>query len=286
MSRLHQLHYLKCDFCSTPFKDTSTLNRHIRTNKKCLSNRPKMKISCVWCNEEFISKIYLEKHNCPSDKESMYLSVLEKCNTLENQIENIVEDKDRQIKDLQEKLFLIAKDSKKTTNVQNNTYNVTLQCGKPMTFSVNKMLKLLKRTCNINYMLEGEAGLGKWFIDHGCRNDKGEICLQSTDKNRGIFKYIDENDDIQRVEKDEFLSFFQKTLNKYTKTKECKEINDEVSNRWQKYHGEQLTMYLAFIRPKNKFFRYVLKETHKGKIEFINNGDDDTEDESSSDDDL
>ena len=42
---------------------------------------------------------------------------------------------------------------------------------------------------------------------------------------------------------------------------------------WEKYHGNETAMYIEFISPKNKFFRHVMKESHKGKVEFINNAD-------------
>jgi hypothetical protein len=275
MNKLHQLHRLICDFCGTSFKDTSSLNRHIKTNKKCLSKRPDIKIDCVWCKEGFLSKIYLEKHNCSANKEALYLSLSEKYNELEKQFKTTLEDKDRQIKDLQEKLFLIA-NKPTTTNVNNNsttTYNVTLECGKPMSFSVDKMVNLLQKTCNINYVLEGETGLGKWVIDHGCRNDDGELCIQTTDKNRGVIKYIDEKDKIQRLEKEQFIDFFTKTLTKYNNTTEAGEIKKQILDMWEKYHGNETAMYIEFISPKNKFFRHVMKESHKGKVEFINNAD-------------
>jgi hypothetical protein len=294
MTKLDKNPIFRCDFCMGTFKDISKLNRHIKTNKKCISSRTEIVFSCIWCNEVFMSSLYLEKHKnkCLVNKEVVYKTLLENYNEVENELDDKdkelqdiknklqekdkqLEDKDKQIKDLQEKLFLIA-NKPTTTNVNNNnsttnTYNVTLDCGKPMSFSVDKMVNLLQRTCNINYVLEGETGLGKWVIDHGCRNDEGELCIQITDKNRGIVKYIDENDQIQRLEKEQFIDFFTKTLTKYNTTTEAVEIKKKILDMWEKYHGNQTAMYLQFVSPKNKFFRHIIKETHKGKLEFMNN---------------
>ncbi len=78
MNELYKNVCLSCDFCQAKFKDTSRLNRHIKTNKKCLSSRPKIIFSCVWCNEEFISNIYLEKHSikCKVNKEQKYIDLI------------------------------------------------------------------------------------------------------------------------------------------------------------------------------------------------------------------
>jgi DNA repair exonuclease SbcCD ATPase subunit len=130
MSDLYKNVCLCCDFCQAKFKDTSRLNRHIKTSKKCLSKRTEIKFSCIWCNEEFISNIYLEKHSskCQVNKDTAYLLLLEKCKEKDRQLEEKdrqleekdrqLEEKDKQIEKIEnekDKLYALANTSKTTT---------------------------------------------------------------------------------------------------------------------------------------------------------------------------
>ena len=108
MSDLYKNVCLCCDYCQAKFKDTSRLNRHIKTSKKCLSDRVSKKINCVWCNEEFISNIYLEKHStkCKVNKEQKYIDLITKHNSMLEEKDKMIEEKDKMIKDFWPKNFI------------------------------------------------------------------------------------------------------------------------------------------------------------------------------------
>ncbi len=249
----------RCDFCGNEFSDTSKFNRHIKTSKKCLSSRPNIKISCVWCNKEFISNIYLEKHNCSEDKESIYLTLLDKYNILETQLDIIIEDRDKKIKELYNKMLLIENSksslNKELQSKKEKQYITKLKCGKPMIFSLKNIIKRLIDTLSIDYIMKGEEGLSKWVIDHGCRNEKGELAIQLTDKNRRIVKYIDKNDNIKRLEKDEFILFFENVLKEFNQTKEGQYLTKDLDKNSKEY--------IAFNNPGNKFFKNIVKSTYR-----------------------
>lgn len=281
----------RCDFCQSKFKDTSKLNRHIKTNKKCLSTRRDIKFSCPWCNEEFISNIYLEKHSykCQVNKDTAYLLLLEKCKEKDRQLEDKykhleekdrqleeikrekdrqLEEKDKMIKDLQDKLYALANTSKTTTVNNGNTYNVTLKCGKPLILSKKRFLSLLKRTCNEIYVKQGEIGLAKWFMKYACRNTEDEISIQCTDLRRGVLKFINEEGVIKQISTKYLQNFMNKCLIEYSKTDECKLIRNKIADLCADTTDFTYTQkFSEFMNPQRKFINYILEETYTKYLE-------------------
>lgn len=269
MSDLYKNVCLCCDFCQAKFKDTSRLNRHIKTSKKCLSKRTEIKFSCIWCNEEFISNIYLEKHSskCQVNKDTAYLLLLEKCKEKDRQLE----EKDKQIEKIEnekDKLYALANTSKTTTVNNGNTYNVTLKCGKPLVLSKKRFLSLLKRTCNENYVKQGETGLAKWFMKHGCRNNEDEISIQCTDLRRGVLKFINEEGETKQISTKFLQSFMNKCLTEYSKTDQCKLIRNKIADLCtQTIDFTYSQNFSEFMNPQRKFINYILEETYTNYLE-------------------
>jgi len=191
MSKLCKSVLFSCEFCQAVFKRSDVLLRHLKTSKKCLETRPKIDIKCIWCEEVFLTKEKLEKHSskCGIDKDIAYTSLKEKTKSLEKQLE----DKDSHIKDLEEKLFNLANKSS-TTNNNNNTYNITLNCDKPLLLSKERVSELMWRHLTVDDLKSGGGGYCRWFLKHVAVNEKGNITIECTDKKRKVFKYIDEGD--------------------------------------------------------------------------------------------
>lgn len=205
MSKLNKKECFSCEFCESKFTHSYNLTKHLKTSKKCLDKRPKIDIKCIWCDEVFLSKDRLEKHSskCGIDKDIAYTSLKEKNKSLENNLEeknNLLEeknkqleDKDSHIKDLEEKLFNLANKSS-TTNNNNNTYNITLNCDKPLLLSKERVSELMWRYLTVEDLKSGGGGYCRWFLKHVAVNEKGNITIECTDKKRKVFKYIDEGD--------------------------------------------------------------------------------------------
>lgn len=273
-----------CEFCNSVFTLKRNLTQHLKTNKKCLSNRPEIPINCVWCNRNFTTKNDLNNHykKCDCDKEQIYIDLITKHNYISKQhnymIEeknNQLEEKDKIIKDLQDKLYSLA--NKTTINNTTKNYTVNLTCAKPFILSRKRIVNLLKTTCNEKYMLQGEIGLAKWFMDHACRNDEGKISLQTTDHRRKTLKYIDEREDTKQITGNNLVTCMTKCLNDYRKTSQYNAIADKISERYKDADFSKLANASEFMHPNRKFINHICDETYDPS-KFIEDDDEDFDD--------
>jgi hypothetical protein len=251
-----------CEFCNSSFSRNDVLLKHIKTNKKCLNSRPKIDIKCLWCGEIFLTKDKLEKHTskCGIDKEVFVTSILEKNKALEQQLEDKnkqLEDKDNQIKDLQDKVFKLA------NKTSNTTYNITLNCDKPLLLSKERVTELMWRYLTIDKMKNGGNGYGHWFLKHVAINDKGKISIECTDKSRKIFKYIDDGDNIITKEGKEIAELIRT----------CYQESGFLDNspqglEYQKYIEEynDTEGFFKFTVFQKDFINYIAEQTHKKNL--------------------
>jgi hypothetical protein len=267
----------RCMFCQATFKDKYSLQRHIQTSKKCLENRPKTTYNCIWCNQTFIFKDDLNKHykKCECDKEQLHIDLINKHNYTIEEKNNQLEEKDKIIKDLQDKLFSLA--NKTTINNTTKNYTVNLTCAKPFILSRKRIVNLLKTTCNEKYMLQGEIGTAKWFMDHACRNDAGLVALQTTDRRRKTLKYIDKREDTKQITGNNLQKYMTKCLNDYRKTSQYNVIANKINDTYKDTDFSKLVKADEFMHPNRKFINHICDETY-APSKFIEDDDDDDED--------
>ena len=267
-----------CEFCKATFNLKYNYERHIKTNKKCLEKRPKIEIKCIWCNECFMSNLYLENHyNCCSiNKVNAYNSLLSKYNLLKEQLDEKdkvhnkkieekelfyikqIEERDNQIKDLQDKLFTVANKSTTTNNY------FTLNCDKPLLLNKERVIDLMIKYCNVEYLEQGGFGIAKWFLKYVCTNEDGKVCIECTDKKRKVFKYIDENDILLTKTKEDLISLMNS----------CKPEIVDKSDHYKEFiiKGEQPGNGLSYINRflsinySKPFINTLARLTHKDSL--------------------
>ncbi len=256
-----------CEYCGASFKQIQHLNRHIKTNQKCLNLRGiKENIKCIWCNECFISKSQFEKHKivCNIDKDITYAMILEKYNSLLDKIkekDGLLEDKDKQIKDLQDKLFTIAN---KTTTTNNTYNNVTLICGKPLSLDKNRVYEIMNRTCTPDYLLKGGEGLAIWFVDNVCKNNEGRTCIQCTDKKRKIFKYINDDDKLEIKTEEEIFSLMNECKARFSR--ESKNYKEFLNLADKFDYEESYRIYGTYVEYQEPFINKLIELTYKDNL--------------------
>ena len=182
-----------CETCGSSYTQKQHLTRHINTSKKCFKIRedtPKFK--CIWCNELIINTHINNHYNiCSVNKENAYSLLSEKYNML-NEIHNKqIEEKDKHIKELQQKIFELENDTKHNT--------VSLLCSKPLSLERERIKTILDRDFP---NVEGKY-LAEWFLDNICKNEEGKVSIQCTDKKRKTFKYIDKEDNLQTLKRED-----------------------------------------------------------------------------------
>ena len=268
MSKLNKTECFNCEFCGSKFSHNYNLTKHLKTSKKCLESRPKIDIKCIWCEEVFLTKDKLEKHSskCGIDKENAFVSVLEKNKALEYRLEeknkllenNIkqLEEKDKHIKELEEKVFALA-------NKTSTTYNITLNCDKPLLLEKERVTELMWRYLTVEDMKLGGAGYCRWFLKHVAINDKGNIAIECTDKNRKIFKYIDEGDKLVTKEGEEIAELIRSC---YSSSGFLNQSDQGIE--YQKYiekYNDNISL-TNFTNFKKKFIKRLSEETYKENL--------------------
>jgi hypothetical protein len=285
-----------CNFCNSTFALKRTLQHHIKTSKKCIENRPKIEIKCIWCKSQFITRELLEKHykNCQADKEDLYKELLNsikskdkdiltlnniiKNRNKENEIckdkdilnlNNIVKNKDKEI----ENLNTIIKDltSKLNNNVINNTttnnnpvtYNITLNCGKPLNLDKNELFKLIKDNCGPGYITRGQLGLVDWFTDHVCRNENYELTLECTDKKRKIFRYIDRDDCPRQINGEQIMFDIREIIPEFMESDYYKQALFEAEEEYKNNKTDYINKRIKdFRNPGKVFIDNLVEKTH------------------------
>jgi hypothetical protein len=268
MSKLNKTECFSCEFCGSKFSHNYNLTKHLKTSKKCLESRPKIDIKCIWCEEVFLTKDKLEKHSskCGIDKENSFISILEKNKALEYILEEknkLLSDKDTRIKELEEKVFALAN---KTSTTNNTTYNITLNCDKPLMLSKERVTDLMWKYLTVHNMLAGGLGYGVWFLKYVAINDKGNICIECTDKNRKIFKYIDEGDKLVTKEGREIAELIRECYQKsgfLTKSPQGIEFLDFTSDC---YNSQNASIINDFNNFQKAFIRHLVEQTHKSNL--------------------
>jgi len=258
-----------CEFCKSKFALKRTLANHIKTSKKCIASRPKINISCIWCKENFITRDELDKHHkkCEADKNILYIQLLEEVKNNNN----IIKEKDKEI----ERLNIIIKDLTNkigvntTTNNINNpvTYNITLNCAKPLLLSKERIIRLMDRTCEPYYIKRGQEGLADWFLNEVCRNDNSDICIECTDKTRKKFRYEDEHDVPKEITGFSLTQLLRSCIPSFKNTIYYKQTKEECGEDITRY--DTLIIYnaiLDFEKPGNKFINYLVDKTHNDSV--------------------
>jgi len=250
----------KCEYCEKLFSTKSNLTNHNKTAKYCIDKRKNNEIDeykCC-CETIFTSKKNLDRHKKTCNIKDVIQPYKDENIKLQN--ENIkfenqnkiyleqLDNKDKQIKELQDKLTSIAlagvSKSTITTNNISNINNKILNIS-PLDLNDSEKLKnILDSKFDTNYILDGQKGLAHFAKDHFLKDDDGNLNYVCTDPSRQTFKYKDELGDIQKDVK-------AKKLTKILIDAGLKEKNNTLSNDWWKLdEGKINTDRFIVLQPK------------------------------------
>jgi len=188
--------YYYCEFCKSKFSLKKTLDLHMKIDKECLKERSKNNINIDTINYKDLLHAY----------KSLEKEIKEK-----NEIHNRqIEDKNKQIQELQKKLSY----NEIYRSIDNRSYNNTiLYCDKPLLINESIIYEKMINTFRHDKDINGEK-LAVWFVNNVCTNEKGKICIQCTDMKRKVFKYLDKDDCLHILTRDDMLSLMNACKNK------------------------------------------------------------------------
>ena len=261
---------IECEYCKNKFKSQTVFKTHQKTAKYCLQlrgDRIENKFTCNGCNMSFNKIFYLERHNknCKSngelqkiqdkikilmDKNLKYKFLLEeKDKKIEHDnkmfLQNI-QNKDKQIKDLQDQLAFIALSSiTKATTINNNinSNNKILNIS-ALDINEDKLKYMFDTKYDQKYIIEGPKGLAQFVVENLLKDEKGNLTYICTDPSRQIFKYKDNLGDIQKDVKGKKLT---KTLiDGGLKANTC----DASTNWWTNDEGKTDSDKYNSLQPK------------------------------------
>lgn len=206
-----------CKYCNREFKNTSSLNNHVKSAKYCLElrgekndNRFKCKIcdkilstkqryeghikscqedvTCEYCNEMFSNKNSLIVHHSSCMKK--FESTIEKLKEKHaNEIKEQSEKYEKQIKELQDKLERIATESvKKPTKIINNTQRNNILNINNLFPLTDKYIEDQVENFSTEHIKKGHVGYVDYFLNYPLNNR-----ILCSDYGRKIVEYVDNN---------------------------------------------------------------------------------------------
>jgi hypothetical protein len=195
-----------CEFCNKNFSTKGNLSVHKKRAKKCLELQKKDESSlfnCHMCSKTFSSKQRLESHIEKCNR-GLWLSYKEietkyelskyEVHTLKQQLKQ----KDKQIKELQEKLSNLAeigaKKETSTIRVQTNIMNQLV----PYDLDKNKIRTIVNEHFNENYLCGKEQGIASFAITNLLQDKDGNLKMTCTDTSRKIFVYKDKDGNLYK----------------------------------------------------------------------------------------
>jgi len=283
-------HVYNCEYCNSSFALKRTLNVHLKSSKKCIANRPKIELKCLWCYMKFSIKEDLEKHysKCNSDKNLLYKEALNEIDLLKTKEK---EYKTQLEKEKKEHLLQLEKEKKEITQLMTErldkeierlndiikdlsskvnsttinpvTYNITLNCGKPLVLDKKRIVEVMDNSCGVGYIKRGQIGLAEWFLLEACMNENSEITLECTDKKRKTFRFIDENDETKQLSGDAIVTLLRECMPSFENTFYYKqaefEANEEHKHTYSTFYREKIN---EFKKPGTKFINHLVDRTH------------------------
>jgi len=215
---------MECEYCKKVLSCKSSLINHKKTNKQCLEIQNKNITNvlelCEYCDKSFSTQ-NLKKHLlcCKPRLKILYEQTEKKFELLleqkEIEMRNLKEQKDEEIKKLLEQLIekdkIIAK-----LEGKNDVYKVISEDYKdiakqPTTvnnkiFSVSnnfinhpeKVKELIDNKLTTNHVIDGQKGIAKFAYNNLLKDDDGNLNYFCTDSSRNMFKFINDEGEIEK----------------------------------------------------------------------------------------
>jgi hypothetical protein len=206
---------MECEFCKKQLNSISSLNYHKKTNKKCLDIQNKKLQDDIFSQCDFCSKTFtiqtLKKHikSCKNKKikedqeKDIIIELLKRENndktylneelkkeilSLNNTILKLQTENDIYIKD-HELIQTIAKQPKNNNKIRimNNFFD-----------NPEKIKQLVDEKLTQTHIIDGQKGVAQFAYDALLKDDDGNVNYFCTDPSRNIFKFQNNDGNIEK----------------------------------------------------------------------------------------
>lgn len=186
---------LVCKTCSKNFATKSSLNYHMKTNKTCLSLRRKNteQFSCVGCSKCFNNKSSYNRHISACSFNKLINKITKDCE--EKLLEQEAKHK-QELKELQDRIQELAKLAVNRPTTMNHTTNNVLLT--PFNIDDVCIKDKINEFYNLEYFQKGHQGVAEFTKQNLLVDDKGFLKYKCCDPSRMIFKYRDETGHIRK----------------------------------------------------------------------------------------
>ena len=285
---------MKCDYCNKELSSLSSLINHKKKAKYCLKIQNELGIisknkeyyKCYFCFKDFLDKITLTNHlenTCLND-----LNVLEVNNTFKNKLNEKEIEKDIEIQKLNDKIYSLEKENieinkqnyclkevnkildldhkciqeiaKQPKNINNN--NKTLNLINSLNLSDTEQIKhLIDNNYNLDYIFSGQKGCAKFALENIIKDDNGNLKYICSDPSRFVYKFKDENGNIQKdVDAKKLTNLL---VESGIKTKVCNLANEW----WTDENGKTNVDKFELLLDKTESIRYLEDDNTEFKKE-------------------
>jgi hypothetical protein len=191
---------MECNYCNKILSCKNSLVNHKKTNKQCLkiqnNNESNALELCEYCNKSF-SHPNLKKHslNC---KSKFKILLKKKDEEIQKLREQIIE-KDKMIAKLEGKNDVykeISEDykdiAKQPKTVNNKIFSVS-NINHP-----EKVKELIDNKLTNNHVIDGQKGIAQFAYNNLLKDDDGNLNYFCTDSSRNMFKFINDEGEIEK----------------------------------------------------------------------------------------
>jgi GTP cyclohydrolase I len=224
-----------CNFCKNEFEDKYTLERHIKTSKRCLEKRGEKQddFSCNYCYKIYANKYTLKRHDqiCKEKTREFINNLKQENDILKKEHIKDLKTHCNNYKELAEKAI------EKPINIQNNNVNDNsvkkidqriLNLSSIDDLKNGFLINAFGENFNQNHLMKGIEGLISFCIDTLIKTPDNKLRMLCTDPNRDMFVY---RDDQGQVHRDIGAKNFIKMISQPTK-KRVEKVYQEMVNSY------------------------------------------------------
>jgi hypothetical protein len=269
-----------CTYCNNSFINFSSLNKHQKTAKYCLElqNKNSVGFSCEYCSKTFTTKTNMTNHKKTCENIHSYIEELKKENIILKEQNKFLQQKDIQIKELQDQLTSIARTAaSRPTHIQNNNQRINAIINNLIPIT-DEYLKEQAQFLTIDHIKKGASGYAEYALEYPLKDrifctdfSRRKINYKDIDGNivndpemsklsLKLFKSIDEQNTLLT---EEYLQELKDKLNTLNNSPN-NNMNEEESREFEEQSNAIIDFFFKYSGQRKEIKKVI--DGHKSDI--------------------